>query len=60
METFFVSLALCAGNLPVTGEFPSQRPVTQSFDVIFDLPPNKRVKNHVMISDAIVHIMTSL
>ena len=26
-----------------TGEFPSQRPVTQSFDVIFDLRLNKRL-----------------
>ena len=26
-----------AGNSPVTGEFPSQRPVTRNFDVIFDL-----------------------
>ena len=33
---------LCADNSPVTGEFPSQRPVTQSFDVFFDLRPNKR------------------
>ena len=33
METFSALLALCAGNSPVTGEFPSQRPVTQSFDV---------------------------
>ena len=30
-------LALCAGNSPVTGEFPAQMPVTRSFDVIFDL-----------------------
>ena len=37
METFSASLALCAGNSPFTGEFPSQRPVTQSFDVFFDL-----------------------
>ena len=37
METFFALLALCAGNSPVTGEFPAQRPVTQSFDVFFDL-----------------------
>ena len=37
METFAVSLALCVGNSPVTGEFPAQRPVTQSFDVFFDL-----------------------
>ena len=37
METFSVLLVLCAGNSPVTGEFPSQRPVTRSFDVFFDL-----------------------
>ena len=41
METFSALLALCAGNSPVTGEFPSQRPVTRSFDVFFDLRPNK-------------------
>ena len=38
-----VLLAVCAGNSPVTGEFPSQRPVTRSFDVILDLHPNKRL-----------------
>ena len=32
METFSALLALCAGNSPVTGEFPSQRPVTQSLN----------------------------
>ena len=37
METFFVLLAICAGNSPVPGEFPAQRPVTRSFDVFFDL-----------------------
>ena len=31
---------LC-GNSPVTGEFPSQRPVRQSSDVFFDLRLNK-------------------
>ena len=36
-------LSLCAGNSPVTGEFPSQRPVTRSFDVFFDLRLNKRL-----------------
>ena len=46
METFFALLALCARNSPVTGEFPSQRPVTRSFDVFFDLPPNKRWANN--------------
>ena len=43
LETFSALLALCAGNLPVTGEFPSQRPVTLSFDVFFDLRLNKRL-----------------
>ena len=40
METCSALLALRAGNSPVTGEFPSQRPVTQSFDVLFHLCPN--------------------
>ena len=43
METLFVLLAICAGNSPVPGEFPAQRPVTQSFDVFFDLRPDKRL-----------------
>ena len=30
-------LDLCTGNSSVPGEFPSQKPVTQSFDVFFDL-----------------------
>ena len=32
METFSALLA----NSPVTGEFPAQRPVMQSFDVFFE------------------------
>ena len=32
---------ICAGNSPVPGEFPAQRPVTRSFDVFFDLRLNK-------------------
>ena len=44
METFSTSLALCEGNLPVTGGFPSQRPVMWSFDVLFfDLHLNKQL-----------------
>ena len=35
------SLALCAGNSPVTGEFPAQWPVMRSFDVFFDRRLNK-------------------
>ena len=43
METFSAMLALCVENSLVTGEFPSQKPVTQSFDVFFDLRLNKRL-----------------
>ena len=43
METFSALLAICAGNSPVTGEFPAQRPVTRSFDVFFDLRLNQRL-----------------
>ena len=42
MGTLSVLLALCTGNSPVTGEFPSQRPVTRSVKVFFDLRLNKR------------------
>ena len=41
METFSALLAICAGNSPVPGDFPAQRPVTRNFDVFFDLRPNK-------------------
>ena len=36
-------LAICAGNSPVSGEFPAQRPVTRNFDIFFDLRVNKRL-----------------
>ena len=39
---FLALLAICAGNSPVPGEFPVQRPVTRRFDV-FDLRLNKRL-----------------
>ena len=43
METLFALLGIFAGNSPVTGEFPAQRPVARSFDVFFDLRLNKRL-----------------
>ena len=43
METLSALLAICAGNSPVTGKFPTQRPVTRSFDAFFDLRLNKRL-----------------
>ena len=58
METYSALLAICAGNLPVTGEFPAQRPVTRSFDIFIELCLNKRLS--LVIWDAIAPIMTSL
>ena len=46
METFSALLAFCAGNSPVSGEFPAQRPVTRSFDVFFDLHLIKLLSKH--------------
>ena len=43
MEIFSTLLAICAGNSPITGEFPAQRPVTRGFDVLFDLRLNRRL-----------------
>ena len=43
MEIFSALLDICAGNSPVPGEFPAQRPVTRSFDIFFDLRLNKRL-----------------
>ena len=38
METFSALLAICAGNSPVTGEIPAQKPVTGSFGVFLSAP----------------------
>ena len=43
VETFSALLVLCTGNSPVTREFPSQMPVSRSFDVFFDLRMNKQL-----------------
>ena len=43
METFSALLFICAGNSPLPCKFPTQRPVTRSFDVFFDLRSNKRL-----------------
>ena len=47
METFSALLAICAGNSTVPGEVPTQGPVTRSFDVFFDLRPNKRLSKQL-------------
>ena len=43
METLSALLAICAGISSVTDDIPAQRPVTWSFDVFFELRPNKRL-----------------
>ena len=58
METFSALLAFCVGNSPVTGEFPTQRPVTRSFDAFFDLTVEWTIVR-LVIWDAITLIMTS-
>ena len=40
METFSSLLALCEGNPPVIGEFPSQKTNNTGFDVFFDVSLN--------------------
>ena len=62
MEKFAALLAICVGNSPVPSEFTAQRPVARSFDVYFDLRPNKRLSKLVrlVIWDAIVLIMKSI
>ena len=35
MEILSALLASCSGNSPVTGQFPAQRPVTRSFNVVW-------------------------
>ena len=45
--TFSALLAICAGNSPVPGEFPTQRPVTRSFDVYLDLSRDKRLSKQL-------------
>ena len=42
-ENIFRVTGPCTGNSPVTGEFPSQRPVTRSFVFFFDLRLTKRL-----------------
>ena len=47
MEAFSALLAICAGNSPVTGEFPAQRPGMRSFDVFFDLRLNNGLSKNI-------------
>ena len=59
----FALLALCAGNSPITAEFPTKRPMTRSFDIFFDLRVNKQLSKQSWgwwVWNASELIMTSL
>ena len=51
METCSTLLALCEGNSPVTGEFPSQRASNAGFDVFFDVSLNKQLHKQLRAGD---------
>ena len=42
-------LAFSVGNSPVSGEFPSKRPVTRSFDVFLDLRLNQQLEMTILL-----------
>ena len=63
METVSALLALCEGNPPVTGGFPSQWASNASCDVFFDVKSKQTAKQTVeppVIGDARMFIVTSL
>ena len=47
MDAFPVLLVLCEGKPPAIGGFPSQWPMTWSFDVFFDLCLHKRLSKQL-------------
>ena len=51
METFIVLLSFYAGSSAVTGEFPANRPVTQSLDVFFDLDQKQQLSKQWRAGD---------
>ena len=55
MEALPALLVPCVGNSPFTGEFPTQRPVTRSFGVFFDLRLNNAWVNNLDAGDSRRH-----
>ena len=55
MDAFAALLTLCAGNSPVTGEFPSQRASNAVFDVFFGVSLNKRLNKQLNAGDLMRH-----
>ena len=55
MDTFPALLAFCEGNPSVTDGFPSERPVTRSLDIFFDMRLNKWFANNRQAGDSRRH-----
>ena len=62
METFSALLVFCAGNSPVTGEFPAQRPEAWNLCFLWCVPEAtvEQTMERPVIWDATALIMTSL
>ena len=63
MDAFSALLVLCVGNPLATSGFPSQWPVTRSFDIICENAPEQMVDKKIetsVIWDTITLIMMSL
>ena len=62
MDTFYALLALCEGNPPVTGGFPSRRPVRWNFDDFLSAPEQtaEQTIKIPVIRAAMALIVTSL
>ena len=71
METFSALLALCEGNSPITGDFPSPRPVMRSFDLHlnkrlskpsrrrwFEMPSHSLWRHYNVICNLVILIST--
>ena len=61
MEMFSTLLALCEGNPPVTGRFPSQRANNMRFEVYFDVSHNKLLNKQFSCrqwNNQHIHMMT--
>ena len=62
LETFSAFLALCEGNPPVTGGFPTQRPETRNWSFLWSTPEQtvEQTIETLVILNAITLHMTSL
>ena len=56
MDTLSALLAICAGNSPVTDEFPAKRSEMWSFDIFFDLRPKNGWVNNREAGDLRCHL----